>query len=120
MVGQRVVVVRNLKSRKVAGFASNGMVLCATGADGRVEFVVPPAGAKEGERVTFEGHGGAAAEPNRVDKKKVRRGGGSFFLSLSLLSSLALAFTHFAHRSHPLSSKVGQSRRRPPAQCGER
>ena len=72
MVGQRVVVVRNLKSRKVAGFASNGMVLCASGADGRVEFVVPPEGAREGERVTFEGHGGAAAEPSRVDKKKVR------------------------------------------------
>jgi aminoacyl tRNA synthase complex-interacting multifunctional protein 1 len=72
MVGQRVLVVRNLKSRKLAGFPSNGMVLCATGADGKVEFVVPPQGAALGERVTFAGHGGAAAEPSRVDKKKVR------------------------------------------------
>jgi len=71
MTGQRVVVVRNLKSRKLAGFASNGMVLCATGADGSVEFVEPPPGAALGERCSFEGHAGAAAEPNRVDKKKV-------------------------------------------------
>ena len=76
MVGQRVVVVRNLKSRKLAGFASNGMVLCATTAEGKVEFVEPPEGAALGERVTFEGHSGAAAEPNRVEKKKVRFGGG--------------------------------------------
>ena len=76
MVGQRVVVVRNLKSRKLAGFASNGMVLCATTAEGKVEFVEPPEGAQLGERVTFEGHGGAAAEPNRVEKKKVRGGEG--------------------------------------------
>ncbi len=75
MVSRRVVVVRNLKSRKLAGFASNGMVLCATGPgdNGRVEFVEPPEGAQLGERVRFAGHEGAAAEPNRVDKKKVRR-----------------------------------------------
>jgi tRNA-binding EMAP/Myf-like protein len=68
-------VVRNLKSRKLAGFASNGMVLCATGPgdNGRVEFVEPPEGAQPGERVRFAGHEGPAAEPNRVDKKKVRR-----------------------------------------------
>ena len=72
MVGQRVVVVRNLKSRKLAGFASNGMVLCATSPDGaRVEFVEPPAGAALGERVAFAGHAGPPAEPNRVDKKKL-------------------------------------------------
>jgi methionine--tRNA ligase beta chain len=75
MTGQRVIVVRNLKSRKLAGFASNGMVLCATGEDGKVEFIEPPPGAALGERVTFEGHPGAAAEPNRVDKKRV---GGCF------------------------------------------
>jgi len=75
MVNRRVVVVRNLKSRKLAGFASNGMVLCATapGENGKVEFVEPPEGAQPGERVRFAGHEGPAAEPNRVDKKKVRR-----------------------------------------------
>ena len=74
MIGSRVVVVRNLKSRKLAGFASNGMVLCATSVDGNtVEFVSPPATALLGERISFEGHAGQAAEPSRVDKKKVRR-----------------------------------------------
>ena len=73
MIGARVVVVRNLKSRKLAGFASNGMVLCATSADGNiVEFVQPPVGAVLGERISFAGHEGVAAEPSRVDKKKVR------------------------------------------------
>ncbi len=47
------------------------MVLCATSADGRVEFVDPPAGAAIGERVSFPGHEGPAAEPNRVAKKKL-------------------------------------------------
>jgi aminoacyl tRNA synthase complex-interacting multifunctional protein 1 len=71
MKGQRVVVVRNLKPRPLAGFASNGMVLCATHPDGKVEFVEPPVGAALGERVSFEGHAGPAAEPNRVAKKKI-------------------------------------------------
>lgn len=71
MKGQRVVVVRNLKAIKLAGFPSNGMVLCATGPTGKVEFVEPPAGAALGERVAFAGHEGPAAEPNRVAKKKI-------------------------------------------------
>ena len=72
--------MRNLKSRKLAGFASNGMVLCATSSDGNtVEFVSPPAMAILGERISFEGHAGQAAEPSRVDKKKVRRRRGGLF-----------------------------------------
>jgi aminoacyl tRNA synthase complex-interacting multifunctional protein 1 len=47
------------------------MVLCATGSDGKIEFVEGPAGAQLGERVSFEGHSAPAAEPNRVDKKKL-------------------------------------------------
>ena len=47
------------------------MVLCATAADGTVEFVEPPAGAKIGERVSFAGHEGAPADPSRVAKKKL-------------------------------------------------
>jgi methionine--tRNA ligase beta chain len=74
MIGSRVVVVRNLKSRKLAGFASNGMVLCATSSDGNtVEFVSPPATAILGERISFEGHAGQAAEPSTFYKNKVRR-----------------------------------------------
>lgn len=49
------------------------MVLCATSAEGKVEFVVPPEGAKPGERVSFAGHTGVpAADPKVMDKKKVR------------------------------------------------
>ena len=91
MVGQRVIVVRNLKARKVAGFSSNGMVLCAKSVEGgeeKVEFLAPPEGAKLGERITFEGHAGPPAEPNRVDKKKVS-------CSLSLSLSLSLSFCPF-------------------------
>lgn len=72
MQNRRVVVVTNLKPRPLAGFMSNGMVLCATSTDGKtVEFVEPPAGAVIGERITFEGHTGPAAEPNRMAKKKI-------------------------------------------------
>ncbi len=71
MQNRRVVVVANLKPRPLAGFVSNGMVLCATSADGKVEFVTPPEGAKVGERVAFEGHSAPAAEPNRMAKKKI-------------------------------------------------
>jgi len=53
--GQMVVVLSNLKPRKMQGFESQGMVLCATSANGKVELMQPPAGAKVGERVTMEG-----------------------------------------------------------------
>lgn len=56
MEGSMVVVLANLKSRKMKGFESQGMVLCATdAASGKVELMHPPAGAKCGERVTIEG-----------------------------------------------------------------
>lgn len=71
MQNRLVVVITNLKPRPLAGFMSNGMVLCATGDDGKVEFIEPPAGATPGERITFEGHVGPAAEPNRMAKKKI-------------------------------------------------
>lgn len=55
-------------------FPPAGMVLCATSAEGKVEFVVPPEAAKAGERVAFAGHeGAAAADPKVMDKKKVRQ-----------------------------------------------
>jgi aminoacyl tRNA synthase complex-interacting multifunctional protein 1 len=71
--GARVVIVANLKERKLAGFPSNGMVLCATDpVSGVVEFITPPANAKIGERVTFIGHENTPpAPPSRMDKKKI-------------------------------------------------
>jgi aminoacyl tRNA synthase complex-interacting multifunctional protein 1 len=79
MMGQRLLVVTNLKAKNLVGFKSHGMVLCATiptpdggGGDERVEFVEPPEGAPIGEVVTFEG----LPDPRplsaaQVDKKKV-------------------------------------------------
>jgi len=73
MTGRKVLVVCNLKPAKLAGFASNGMVLCASSEDrSTVAFVEPPADSKPGERVLCEG-----AEPvppasgNAVKKKKL-------------------------------------------------
>lgn len=55
MEGQLVIVLANLKPRKLVGFESQGMVLCATSKDGKVELMQPPSGAKVGERVMAEG-----------------------------------------------------------------
>ena len=76
MMGQRLLVVSNLKAKNLVKFKSHGMVLCAaeTKEDGseRVEFVEPPMDAKPGETVSFEG----LAKPiplaaSQVEKKKV-------------------------------------------------
>ena len=76
MLGQRLLVMANLKPKNLVGFKSHGMVLCAaeTLPDGseKVEFVEPPAGAAVGEVVTFDGL--PKPEPisaAQVDKKKV-------------------------------------------------
>ena len=71
MEGQRVLVVCNLKAAKLAGFSSNGMVLCAASEDGKVEFVAPPAESEPGERVVCEGMMVEPASPNQVNKKKL-------------------------------------------------
>ena len=76
MLGQRLLVVSNLKAKNLVGFKSHGMVLCAatTREDGSelVEFVEPPADAVIGEVVTF--HGLPVPQPwsaAQVEKKKV-------------------------------------------------
>lgn len=79
MQGRKVVVVCNLKPVKMRGIKSSAMVLAASPrikegeADdhkGPIELVTPPADAKAGERVYFEGWQG---EPEKVlnPKKKV-------------------------------------------------
>lgn len=90
MLGQRLLVVTNLKAKNLVGFKSHGMVLCAaepiimnnnntTATDGvssskeeKVEFVEPPLGAAVGEIVTFDGL--PLPQPwaaSQVEKKKV-------------------------------------------------
>ena len=69
--GQRVLVLANLKARKLMGFPSHGMVMCASGSDGTVKFVEPPADAAIGERVMVDGFDGEPATENQVIKKKM-------------------------------------------------
>jgi aminoacyl tRNA synthase complex-interacting multifunctional protein 1 len=75
MMGQRLLVVTNLKAKNLVGFKSHGMVLCAAktldGAE-RVEFVEPPADASIGEVISFQDL--PAPEPisaAQVEKRKV-------------------------------------------------
>jgi len=83
-VGQRVLVLANLKTRKLVGFPSHGMVLCACqynngdgsaasddAADEKVEFVIPHPDAKLGDRVLCEGYDGEPATENQIVKKKM-------------------------------------------------
>jgi phenylalanyl-tRNA synthetase alpha chain len=82
--GQRVLVLSNLKERKLVGFPSHGMVLCASSADGsKVEFIEPPADAKIGERVMVDGFVG---EPVSEGKST---------MLLLLCDSLSCMVSHF-------------------------
>lgn len=78
MVGKKVLVLANLKSRKLVGFPSHGMVLCACkygeaedGSEDTVEFVCPPEDSEIGDRVVCEGFEGEPATENQVIKKKI-------------------------------------------------
>ncbi|CAN0024884.1 unnamed protein product, partial [Ectocarpus sp. 13 AM-2016] len=70
MQGRLVLVVCNLKPAKFAAFASNGMVLAAKSADGKVrpdvELVRPPEGSVVGERARVEGSEGEPLTPAQV------------------------------------------------------
>ena len=56
LLHRKVVVITNLKPRHVGTFVSQGMVICAENADHSVvELVEPPADAKVGEWIQFEG-----------------------------------------------------------------
>ena len=59
-----------MKPSKMRGVESHAMVLCGTGPDGKTEFVVPPEGVPNGERVVFDKFPG---DPDDVlnPKKKV-------------------------------------------------
>jgi aminoacyl tRNA synthase complex-interacting multifunctional protein 1 len=69
--GQRVLVLSNLKARKLVGFESHGMVLCASNSDGKVQFVEPPDAAAVGERIMVPGFEGEPATENQIIKKKM-------------------------------------------------
>ena len=75
--GRLVLVLCNLKERKLAGFPSHGMVLCASNEDHTVvKLVSVPIEARVGERVTVPGvdYGSEGAAPfaeNKIGKQKV-------------------------------------------------
>eukprot|EP00529_Nitzschia_sp_RCC80_P001713 CAMPEP_0113494162 /NCGR_PEP_ID=MMETSP0014_2-20120614/28965_1 /TAXON_ID=2857 /ORGANISM="Nitzschia sp." /LENGTH=881 /DNA_ID=CAMNT_0000388047 /DNA_START=286 /DNA_END=2931 /DNA_ORIENTATION=- /assembly_acc=CAM_ASM_000159 len=87
MDGRMVLVLCNLKERKLVGFPSHGMVLCASNKDHTdVRLVSPPVDAKIGERITipdfdFEGEDAAPFAENKVGKKKVFEKIAPFFVT---------------------------------------
>jgi len=51
-----VVVLCNLKAKKLAGYESHGMVLCGeTVSKDVVELIDPPTGSQPGDLISFEG-----------------------------------------------------------------
>ena len=71
MQDRKVLVVCNLKARKLGGFISCGTVLAAKTPDGtsKVELIEAPLGAAVGERVTFNGLTGDAVASAQVNDK---------------------------------------------------
>ena len=56
MQGALVVVICNLRQKKLAGYPSHGMVLCAETPDkSAVELIRPPEGSEAGDLITLEG-----------------------------------------------------------------
>jgi len=79
IVGRKVLVLCNLKARKLVGFPSHGMLLCASSSDdgekSQVQLISVPTDAKIGERITvpdvdFEAPDTPMAE-NKIGKKKI-------------------------------------------------
>lgn len=56
LLHRKVVMITNLKPRRVGSFVSEGMVICAENEDHSVvELVEPPEGALVGEVIQFDG-----------------------------------------------------------------
>ena len=78
MLGQRLLVVANLKAKNLVKFKSHGMVLCAAqanqddGSGETVEFVEPPPEAQPGDVVNFLGlPEPIPLAPSQIEKKKI-------------------------------------------------
>uniref|UniRef100_T1JM65 Tyrosine--tRNA ligase n=1 Tax=Strigamia maritima TaxID=126957 RepID=T1JM65_STRMM len=72
LLGQKVVVLCNLKSSKIRGVESMGMVLCAyTENPKQMELLQPPGDTFPGERVSVEGYESGAPDEQLNPKKKV-------------------------------------------------
>lgn len=72
-IGKKVLVLCNLKPRKLRGVDSNGMILCASNSDhSSVELLTPNIAdsAKSGDRVSIEGFDMTSPEKQLNPKKK--------------------------------------------------
>lgn len=70
--GRLVCVMCNLKQKKLGGYPSNGMLLCASVMDhSRGALLDPPEGSIVGERISFPGIVGEPATPAQVHKKRM-------------------------------------------------
>jgi len=78
--GRKVLVVANLKERSLAGFKSQGMVMCACNDDHSVvQLLTIPDAVKVGDRVTFCGFNSEPASASQVAKKKILETLGAHF-----------------------------------------
>lgn len=84
MENAHVIVLCNLKSKKLAGFPSHGMVMCAETPDkSAVELLVPPEGSKPGDLVTIKGFERKPADVLNPKKKILESVIGDFNIDAS-------------------------------------
>ncbi|GAB4827706.1 hypothetical protein Ancab_034594 [Ancistrocladus abbreviatus] len=74
LVNRRVVLITNVKPGKLRDVMSEGLVLCASNEDHSiVEPLLPPEGAKLGERVSISGHEGKPEDVLNPKKKQLEK-----------------------------------------------
>jgi methionine--tRNA ligase beta chain len=70
LLNRQVVVLCNLKPRAMRGITSAGMLLCGSNTDhSKVEPLIVPEGAVNGELIAFVGHAVAPIEPGNKSSK---------------------------------------------------
>ena len=73
MLNAMVIVLCNLKGRKMGDFESNAMVLAGEDVDGNAcELLCPPEGSAVGDLITFEGEGRSPPE-GVINSKKFEK-----------------------------------------------
>ncbi|KAK9106771.1 hypothetical protein Syun_022782 [Stephania yunnanensis] len=74
LANRQVVLITNVKPGKLRDVVSAGLVLCASNQDHTViEPLIPPEGAKIGERVSFLGHDGKPEDILNPKKKQLEK-----------------------------------------------
>ncbi|XP_043706517.1 aminoacyl tRNA synthase complex-interacting multifunctional protein 1 [Telopea speciosissima] len=74
LINRHVVLITNVKPGKLRDVMSAGLVLCASNQDHTVvEPLLPPEGAKCGERISFSGHDGKPEDVLNPKKKQLEK-----------------------------------------------